>query len=310
MSATNPTELFDFSKSDNRRSFALLAIGAIVGLGIAGYGLFTASGTVTNNVPPEYVAIVNQRPIYRSDFNLQLQSLYDVAPERATAEQKHKVLEDMLNEELLVQRGLETDLAAFDQDVRAALVAGMETDMYASVRGKQHSEAELNAYYQQHTADYASPASTRLRDLIVAEVAYEQQPAHSQRLSAAVAALRQGMAVDTAIKRFHLRDSGHFQEAGKPDLNPIYDYVLKDRLPEKVYAAVTRLKSGEVSDPIQAADGEHIVVVAEQQPSIVGTFAEVRGQVDGDLTRAEEQRVWDSTMKYLLSKSVILLGKE
>lgn len=304
------TDFFDFSKANNRRSFALLALGAIVGLGIAGYGLFTARGTVTNSVPPEYVAIVNQRPIYRSDFNLQLKSLYDVAPEQATAEQKHKVLEDMINEELLVQRGLETDLAAFDQDVRAALVMGMETDMYASVRGKQRSEAELNAYYQQHVADYATPASARLRDLIAAEVAYEQQDAHSQRLSAAVTALRQGMAVDAAIKRFHLRDSGNFQEAGKPDLNPIYDYVLKDRLPEKVYAAVMQLKSGEVSDPIPAADGEHIVVVTEQRPSVVSAFAEVRGQVDGDLTQAEQQRVWDSTMKYLRTKSVILLGKE
>lgn len=310
MSATDQTELFDFSKASNRRSFVFLAIGAVIGLGIAGYGLFTASGTVTNSVPPEYVAIVNQRPIYRSDFNLQLQALYDVTPERATAEQRHKVLDDMINEELLVQRGLETDLAAFDQDVRAALVAGMETDMYASVRGKQHSEAELKAYYQQHTADYASPVSMRLRDLIVAEVAGEQQPAHSQRLSAAVAALRQGMGVDTAIRRFHLRDSGIFQEAGKPDLNPIYDYVLKDRLPEKMYAAVMQLKNGDVSDPLQAADGEHIVIVAEQQPSVVAAFAEVRAQVDGDLTQAEQQRVWDSTMRYLRSKSVVLLGKE
>ena len=43
-------------------------IGTIIGLGIAGYGLFTAKGTVTRVVPPENVALVNQRPILRTDF--------------------------------------------------------------------------------------------------------------------------------------------------------------------------------------------------------------------------------------------------
>ena len=51
-----------------RRSTLMMAGGAILGLVIAGYGLFTAKGTVVHRVPPEDAALVNQRPILMSDL--------------------------------------------------------------------------------------------------------------------------------------------------------------------------------------------------------------------------------------------------
>jgi hypothetical protein len=71
------TDFFDFSRTDSRRSFLLLALGAMAGLAMAGYGLFTAKGTSTGRLPPEDIALVNQKPIYRSDFFIQSQALYN-----------------------------------------------------------------------------------------------------------------------------------------------------------------------------------------------------------------------------------------
>ena len=67
-------EFFDISKPSVRRSMILLASGALIGLAIAGYGLFTAKGTRSRTVPPEAVALVNQRQILRSDFMTQTQT--------------------------------------------------------------------------------------------------------------------------------------------------------------------------------------------------------------------------------------------
>ena len=44
-----------------RRSTLMMAGGAILGLLIAGYGLFTAKGTVVHRVPPEDAAVVKDR---------------------------------------------------------------------------------------------------------------------------------------------------------------------------------------------------------------------------------------------------------
>src|SRR6202044_1999279 len=105
-----------------RRSFVLMGIGALLGVAMAGYALFTARGTSTLIVPSEDVALVNQQPISRSDYLLQLQTLYGVDLQHATATQRRKVLDDMIREELFVQRGKELDVASTDPEVRSAMV--------------------------------------------------------------------------------------------------------------------------------------------------------------------------------------------
>src|SRR5580700_2214065 len=114
-----PGGFWDFHTVNSTRAFLFLGIGTIIGLGIAGYGLFTAKGTVTRVVPPENVALINQRPILRSDFIAQTESLYTMPFGETTPEQRLKVLQDMIREELFVQRGVELDFAGNDPDTRA-----------------------------------------------------------------------------------------------------------------------------------------------------------------------------------------------
>jgi hypothetical protein len=115
------------------RSLVLCAIGAVVGLAIAGVGLFSARGTATHNVPPEDIALVNQRPVLRSDFVTQLESETGETFEQATRAEKLKVLGEMIREELLVQRGLELDFAETDQMTRNALAMAMDQQALAEV---------------------------------------------------------------------------------------------------------------------------------------------------------------------------------
>src|ERR1700686_1168709 len=133
----------------------LLAGGALIGLAIAGYGLFTAKGTRSRGVPPEAVALVNQRQILRSDFMTQTQSQFVLPFAQTTREQRHMVLEDMINEELAVQRGLEIDLPSYDPDVRNALVAGVELEVTADVLARQPTPEEMHAYYDEHRDRYS-----------------------------------------------------------------------------------------------------------------------------------------------------------
>ena len=85
-------EFFDISKPSVRRSMTLLAGGALIGLGLAGYGLFTAKGTRSYAVPPEAVALVNQRQILRSDFMTQTQTQFVLPFAQTSREQRRTVL--------------------------------------------------------------------------------------------------------------------------------------------------------------------------------------------------------------------------
>src|SRR5882672_959826 len=89
------------------RSLVLFAAGTALGLGIAAYGLFSVPGTRIVGVPAEDVALVNGRHILRSDFITQIQVETSKPFEATTKEERLKVLQEMVDEELLVQRGLE-----------------------------------------------------------------------------------------------------------------------------------------------------------------------------------------------------------
>src|ERR1700722_4261432 len=134
----------------SRRSFVLMGAGALLGLLMAGYSLFTARGTSTLVVPPEDVALVNQQPIARSDYYMQLKALYDLDFAHATPAQRKTVLDQMIREELFVQRGEELDVASADIDGRAATVAAVEGSIASDVMASRPSDDKQMAYYKAH----------------------------------------------------------------------------------------------------------------------------------------------------------------
>ncbi len=106
--------------------------------------------------PAEDVATVNGRHILRSDFMTQIQVESGVPYAQASRAQREKVLGEMVDEELLVQRGLEVDLAATDPDVRAALVSGVNLQVDADIIAQQPTQEQLLAYYNQHIEKYSA----------------------------------------------------------------------------------------------------------------------------------------------------------
>ena len=305
--AVTSSDFYDFSKTNTRRSIVLLALGAAIGLGIAGYGLFTAKGTATSRLPPEDIALVNQKPIYRSDFIIQTQTQYSVPFNETTHAQRSRVLDDMINEELMVQRGIEVDLPGYDPDVRAALVNGVELQMYADVLAKQPTEAELKTHYDQHRGKYASVGVVRLRDLMLKVRPGETDTQRAQRTAAVIADLRHGMTLDDAfMERYGLLDSGRLMQSGKPDLGDIFDFAAEAKLSPKVYAVVKQLKAGEISEPVEDTDGIHIVIMTAHKAPEAQDFAAVRPQVWTDIKKEAEDRIKDATYQYLRGKADIL----
>src|SRR5271169_1866582 len=162
----NASNWRDSTQVNVRRSMVMMACGAIGGLTLAGYALFTARGTSTLHVPAEDVALVNQQPISRIDYLAQLQTLYGVDLQHATAQQRKKVLDDMIREELFVQRGKELDVASADPEVRAALVNAVELEIASDATTSQPAEATLRTYFESHRDKYASEGVMTVHDYV------------------------------------------------------------------------------------------------------------------------------------------------
>jgi parvulin-like peptidyl-prolyl isomerase len=307
---SRPDDFFDPSKPQVRRSMTFFALGALLGLAIAGYGLFTAKGTRSHTVPPEDLALVNNRPILRSDFMTQVQTQFTVSFAQSTPDQRKKVLADMMAEELQVQRGLEIDLPSFDPDVRAAMVAGVQLEVTADVMAQQPSEQELRNYYAAHKDRYVGEGVLRMRDLVAkSRASIPTQQANANALQA-MTALRSGAPLEQIMQRFQLEDSGALMDSGHVDTGEIFEFAAKAKLGAAVYASAAKLNGGEISDPIQQSDGVHVVVMLDHRMPAQQDYAAAADKVWTDYKSAAQTRVLEGNVAYLRSRADILLSDD
>jgi parvulin-like peptidyl-prolyl isomerase len=288
-------------KPQVRRSMLCYALGALIGLALAGYGLFTAKGTRSHSVPPEALALVNGRPILRSDFMTQVQSQFAAPFAQSTPEQRRQVFEDMLAEELQVQRGLEIDLPSFDPDVRAAMAAGVQLEITADVAAEQPNDNELREYYEANKGKYVGEGVMRVRDLVANTMANAQE---------AVVALRAGTPLEQVMQRYRLADSGKLMDAGHTDTGEIFEFAAKAKLGPTGYAAAAALQNGQTSDPIPQGDGAHVIVMIEHRMPVQENYAAAADQVWTDFKNDAQARVREANVRYLRSRADILLSTD
>ena len=286
-----------------QRSLLIYATGAVIGLALAGFALFTAKGTTVRSFPPEDIALVNGRQILRSDFRTQTQIEAGVPFEQTTRAQRLKVLNEMLDEELLVQRGLEVDLAATDPDVRAAMVAGVDLQVDADVIAQQPTQAELIDYYNRHIDKYSSDGVMQVVDLDmpIGTGKVEDAVAKAQQASAE---LSSGAPLAAVEAKYGLKDSGRI------DPGENFDFAVKAKLGQDIYQAVRDLKAGQASAPVKQPDGIHVVLVTKRIPSVKLDFAKAQDEVWQDYKKDARDTNERANLKYLKSRADIVLAPE
>ena len=277
-----------------RRSVVLMAVGAIAGLALPGYGLVTARGTSTLAVPPEDVAMVNQQPLSRSDFDALLRTTYMVDPSRATPAQRRGVLDAMVREELLVQRAKELDVASVDPDVRSAMAASVEQEVAADATTSQPADAKLRAYFEAHRSRYASEGSMTVLDLVFPSTLLVGQ---------ALEALRGGAAPADALARLHGRDSRRTK-------GEEFYFAAKIHLGDKDFAQVRALPERGLAGPVAEPDGFHLFYMVQNRPPVPYDFETARAQVLTDYRGDAVERLRSGDDRFFRKRANILVAKD
>lgn len=301
--------VFDWHSASGRRSLLLYAAGAVLGLGLAGFALFTAKGTVSNTLAPENLALVNGRQILRSDFITQTQVETGVPFKDTTLAQRMKVVNEMIDEELLVQRGLEVDLAAYDPEVRAAMVAGVNLQIDADVLASQPKDEDLKVYFTQHPDRYAVSGIMKLVDLVAPITATQTDAQALEKAKAASAALMAGMSPDAAIAGFGMMDTKLV------DKEDNFDFGVRARLGPVLYAQAEKLDPGQASPATRVADevhttGYHVVVMIGRVKPKPVSFEQVKDNVFADFNHEARNKIERSNLDYLRGQADIRLAPE
>jgi parvulin-like peptidyl-prolyl isomerase len=283
------------TRPNSRRSFVLMSFGALLGLALAGYSLFTARSATTLFVPADAVALVNQQLISRSDYLLLLQTLYGVEFAQATLEQKHQVLNDMIREELFVQRGKELDLASSDPDVRSALVNAVELEISENALTSQPSEAALRQYYTQNPGKYVSEGTMNVHDLVF--------PAGEAHLGVELTALKSTLLEPETLVRLHARDSGR-------TVGDEFYFAAKIHLGEQLFDVARELHDGALSVPISQLDGIHVLYMLKNKRPEQFDFVTARPQVLNDFRTQSINRLQAGDEAFLRKRANVLIADD
>jgi PPIC-type PPIASE domain len=289
-----------------QRTVVLSALAIAVGLAAAGFGLFRAAPTPLLVVPPGYVALVNQKGLLFNDFRAQVELETSKHFGEATPAERSRVLREMINEELLVQRGVVLDLPETANEVRATMAVGVNGQVAAPVLAYEPTDAELRAFYEKSRQNYSTPGSMTLHDLVLGVGGYQNanQTAAQAQIDAAEAVyqLRSGASLDYVMAHFG------FMPSGRAAAGEELDFAAKLHLGAKLYAVAATLRDGEVSDPVPDVDGLHIIIMERHQFPQVADFTTVRDRVYLDYRSAASNRATSQNLRLLRSQASILLA--
>ena len=279
---------------------ALLA-GALVGLLMAALTAVPLQKQVLSR--DGAIARINQRHIDRSAFASAYQALLSDKTKTPTQADKKLALDRLVEEELLVQRGLEIGLLDGDASVRKAMAGSVIQFVLAQNSQSEISQAELKTYYDENRARF-SPASRLQVDRIFVRHDPDAPQKTQPRLTAIRAALREGQAFGDVGRRL-----------GDPLLPRLPQVLLPvakmtDYLGPDLTQAASRLPQGSISDAMATAQGWQFLHIIANEPSQDRDFDHIRELLKTALKRDRDDQALRDYLDWLRQRADIHLAED
>jgi hypothetical protein len=255
----------------------LLALGAAVGLAAALWGALGEPGI--GRPGRDTIATVDGVAIARADYERALGALAADKRTPLTTADARRALDRLIDEELLVRRGLDLGLGTSDLAVRKALVDAMVQFAAAEAAGREPGDEELRRFYAERPELARSEPQLRVR-----VVSFPTRDA--SRVEAMRTALRSGQGFDAASV------SAGAEAVIVPDtLLPAAK--VADYAGPAVRDAATTLSPGEVAGPLEVAGVPTFVYLLDKREGEVPPYERVRDVVAEEWRRRAAEAALD-----------------
>ena len=266
-------------KTASRPAWLLLA-GAALGLGLASLGLLETR-VDPEGMPSDAAAVVGDRSIRRVDYERVLAGVAGDLRSPVDDAMRRRVLDRMIDEELLVQRALELGLAVIDRRVRGELTSGIIDSIVAETDGDEPSARDVERHFDENVEFFTRPGRLRARTIFFSSRRDAEDPRGTAKERA-----------DQARTRLLAGESANTIEVelGNPQVSPIPYAMLpaskvRDYVGPSVLTGLLPLEAGVWSEPIKAGSGFHLAIALEKEPPIVPSLDSIENLVRQDLKR-------------------------
>lgn len=282
-------------QSGDRRLGWMLAAGA--GLGIVLAGASVLRPAESERLGAAEIARVNETAIGRDEFERSVQRLDADKRNPLTEADRAHVLQRIIEEELLIQRGVEMGLVASERTVRKSIASAMIQSIVAEADADVPDEAALRAFFEENRGYFATPPRIRAQRMVFSGDG-------QARASEAREALAAGEPFEEVAARL----------ADVPVL-PLPDALLplpklREYLGPSVANLLRGLEAGELSAPLVTASGVQLLrVVAIEQAPPPG-FEAFRDQAEAEYRRRAGDRALREYLEWLWDDADVRLASD
>ncbi len=286
-----------------RRTDLLLLLGMALGAAFAGFGLVRESEVPVRGLAADVVAQVNGKSISWAQLETALGLLARDRERTPTSEEKRHVLERLIDEELLFQRGLALGLVESDRKLRGDLVAAVVAAATVEAEAIAPSDADLRAFHEANHRMFVTPSPLRVAQVFVATGTRGEDKA---RALAAKAAERLRAGEDLAQVRADLGDPPAVEV---PDAF-VPPSKLRDYVGPTAAAVALPAEVGAVLDPQPSGDGYRVLVVLERAPGQADTFEARRSDVLAEFRRRAAEQALRDTLSALRAQADLAIAPD
>jgi parvulin-like peptidyl-prolyl cis-trans isomerase-like protein/SurA-like protein len=267
----------------SRRPLVWLAAGAAAGVALAAWGLLgtDARGAA---LPEGAVASVNGTLLYTEDYQRLVEGVESDTREPASPELRRRVLDRMIDEELLVQRGVELGLVESDRRIRADITQAMIQSIVVETEDEKPAEGELRRFYEEQAGFFTQPGRVR-----AAQVFFRvRSPGDEAALMEKATEAQQRLLAGAPLEQVR-------GELGDEEISPIPDALLppaklREYVGPTALRAVMELAPGATSAPVRSGMGVHVFQLIEREEPRVPPFEEVAAHVQAEWVRRAGDR--------------------
>jgi parvulin-like peptidyl-prolyl isomerase len=258
------------------------------------------------------VAVVDEELIGTDDLRWYLDSRSSGGGAALDSKGVRSRLQEMVIVKLLAQEAKKQNLAQ-DPSVKYGIeqMLGMrllDSTIVHPTMSREISPEEIEAYFDDHRAEFEQPSQVRLADIFIAAPAREsaeelgkKQERAEKILSDALKAEKERFGFSRLVQQFSdqhpsypLGDTGYFNEAGSPSGID----------PEMAKFAFTLEEKGKVVDRlVTTSNGFHVVMLVGRREAKKTEIGEVTALIEQRIRREEIKRTREQLIKTLTEKS-------